>query len=244
VRVDEREAAVREYLLWAQTNDTEQWSIRMAQRPDIKRADESAALFPERWWGVVVYSCFDSTTGASTAAPHFQEPLPPEHAEALVAAIEFPPGSVGNHRTRPGITGARQALVSACANAKFFRDVLHSGEDFETRYRRMRGAGLRQWGRTTCFDLLLRAGALGVGGQRYTPDYAYLGGSTGPKAGFARVWGVALKDDAAVAWAERLLRAWAQDWQLVAERVGIEWERPPLEPCDQENFLCIYQERR
>jgi len=23
-----------------------------------------------------------------------------------------------------------------------------------------------------------------------------------------------------------------------------EWDRAPLEPCDQENFLCIYQERR
>jgi hypothetical protein len=53
--------------------------------------------------------------------------------------------------------------------------------------------------RRTSFDLLLRAGALGIGGQHYKPEIAYLGGSTGPKRGFARVWGVELGDDAAVA---------------------------------------------
>ena len=30
----------------------------------------------------------------------------------------------------------------------------------------------------------------------------------------------------------------------VAMRVGVEWNDEPLEPCDQKNFLCIYQEGR
>ena len=45
-------------------------------------------------------------------------------------------------------------------------------------------------------------------------------------------------------WAEALLRTWTEVWEVVAERVGVSWEKPPLEPRDQENFLCIYQERR
>jgi hypothetical protein len=243
-RVDERTEAVRAYLLWARDNDNDQWTFRMHARPDIARAAAAAKLFPDDWWGVVVYSCFDSTTGASTAAPHFQEPLAPEHAEVVLNGLDFPHGSVGGHRTQPAVKGANQALVAACANVELFRNVLHSGDDFDTRYRTLRSRGIRQWGRTTCFDLLLRAGALGIGGQRYKPEFAYLGGSTGPKSGFARVWDMTPSDDASVAWAERLLRAWAEDWQLVANRVGVEWDKPPLEPCDQENFLCIYQERR
>jgi hypothetical protein len=239
-----RQDEVREYLEWAKANDNEQWTFRMHARPDIARAAEAAKLFPEEWWGVVLYSCFDSTIGAATAAPHFQEPLPPEHAEAVLAGLDFPHGSVGGHRIQPAMKGAKRALVSACEHAKLLRNVLHSGEGFDTRYQRLRAAGMRQWGRTTSFDLLLRAGALGLGGDRYKPDYAYLGGSTGPSAGFARVWGVTLTDHTSVAWAERLLRAWADEWQVVANRVGVEWERAPLEPCDQENFLCIYQERR
>ncbi len=242
--VDERADAVRDYLLWARDNDNDQWSFRTRERPDIRRAAEALELFAEDWWGVVVYSCFDSTKGAATVAPQFREPLEPEHAAAVLAQLDFPRGSVGGHRIQPAVKGAKQALVAACADHEFFRDALHSGEDFDTRYRRVRGARLRQWGRTTSFDLLLRAGALGIGGARYTPEYAYLGGSTGPKAGFARVWGVTLKDDAAVARAESLLRAWAEEWDRVADRVGVEWDEPPLTPCDQENFLCIYQERR
>ena len=45
-------------------------------------------------------------------------------------------------------------------------------------------------------------------------------------------------------WAEALLRAWTEEWDAVAKRVGVAWEKPPLEPCDQENFLCIYHEGR
>lgn len=80
-----------------------------------------------------------------------------------------------------------------------------------------------------------------MGGERYLPELAYLAGSTGPRKGFAIVFGVA-PDRGAERWAEEVLRAWAENWQSVATRVGVEWEGQPLYPRDQENFLCIYQE--
>jgi len=240
--VDKRTEAVRHYLLWARKNDTEQRSFRMTARPDIKDAAAAAEKFAEPWWGIVVFTCFGSVSGANVTVPYFQHPLPPSEAQATLDAIHFPRRSVGHHRIQPAVTGAKQALVSACANSELFHTLLHSGDSFDTRYRRLREAHVRQWGRTTSFDLLLRTGTLGIGGQHYKPEYAYLGGSTGPKAGFACVWGVSLNDDATVAWAEALLTAWTEDWEAVADRVSVEWDKPPLEPCDQENFLCIYQE--
>jgi hypothetical protein len=74
------------------------------------------------------------------------------------------------------------------------------------------------------------------------PDLAYLAGSTGPRKGFAAVFGVT-PDQASAPWGEAVLRAWAEHWQMVAKRVGVGWEGPPLYPRDQENFLCVYQER-
>jgi hypothetical protein len=242
--VEKRHEQVREYLEWAKANDNEQWTFRMHARPDIARAAEAAALFPDDWWGVVVYSCFDSTTGARAVAAHFQQPLPPPEAERLLATLDFPRGSVGGHRIQPTVKGARQALVAACADHELFDQLLHSGDDFDTRYLQLRRAQRRQWGRTTSFDLLLRAGALGVGGQNYKPEYAYFGGSTGPKSGFTRVFDETLNTDERVAWAESLLSRWTEQWPAVAALVGVEWDAAPLEPCDQENFLCIYQERR
>lgn len=240
--VDQRASAVRDYLLWARQNDTRERSFRMAARRDIGDAAQAAEGFLERWWGVVVFTCFGSVIGAKAAAPHFQSPLTPSEAEAALDGIEFPHGSVGHHRIQPAVKGGKEALVSACADHEFLHGVLHSGEDFDARYRRLREAHLRQWGRTTSFDLLLRTGALGIGGHRYKPEYAYLAGSTGPKAGFALVWGLSPRESATLAWAEALLRAWTEEWEAVADRVGVQWTMPPLEPCDQENFLCIYQE--
>jgi len=53
-----------------------------------------------------------------------------------------------------------------------------------------------------------------------------------------------LSTDEQVARAESLLWHWRQEWAAVAEAVAVEWDASPLEPRDQENFLCIYQERR
>ena len=247
--VDERRDAVRAYLDWAlanerraAANDKPQWSMRMENRPDIRDAKDAADLFPEQWWGVVVFTCFGSKLGANTAASYFQHPVSAEEAERLLREFNFPRGSVGHHRIQSTTTGAKQALVSACDHADFFHDVLHSAGDFDTRYKRLRHARMRQWGRTTCFDLLLRAGALAVAGTRYFPDLAYLAGSTGPRKGFAAVLGRPLTDESA-AWGERVLGAWADHWDEVARQVGAEWEGAPLYPRDQENFLCIYQEQ-
>jgi hypothetical protein len=90
--------------------------------------------------------------------------------------------------------------------------VLHSDEDFETRYWRLRNARCEQWGRTTCFDLLLRGGALGVGGRKYAPQIAYLNGSTGPKSGFKKIWGLEITAENAE-WGEALLWAWTEHWE-------------------------------
>ena len=53
-----------------------------------------------------------------------------------------------------------------------------------------------------------------------------------------------MSTDEQVARAESLLWHWRQEWAAVAEAVAVEWDASPLDPRDQENFLCLYQERR
>jgi len=245
-----RRDSVRRYLEWALANERDavdegepQLSMRMENRSDIRSAAEAAEFFAERRWGVVVFTCFGSKLGAGTVAPWFRRPVSPLQADAMLSKISFPSRSVGHHRIQSTLTGAKQALVAACADDDFFCDVLHHGEDFDTRYGRLRGARLRQWGRTTCFDLLLRAGALAIGGARCLPDFAYLAGSTGPRKGFAAIFGVPVTSETAP-WAEGVLRTWAENWKDVCKDVGVDWEGDPLYPRDQENFLCVYQENR
>lgn len=184
--VDERKGEVSSFLEWARgveqraiESNRPGWSLRLANRPDIGAAAKAAALFPEQWWGVVVFTAFGSTLGAVTVAPEFQRPLPPEEARAVLDRVSFARGSVGHHRIQPAVKGAKKALVAACADHELFYEVLHSDEDFETRYWRLRNARCEQWGRTTCFDLLLRAGALGLGGAS-TPRRSHT--STAPPA--------------------------------------------------------------
>jgi hypothetical protein len=246
---DQRRAPIRRYLQWALENERSAArghggasSLRMECRSDIRDAADAADMFAERWWGVVVFTCFGSKLGAETVAPRFQRPRDAGTAEAELERIAFPRGSVGHHRIQSTLKGAKQALAAACESHAFFSGVLHGDEDFDERYERLRDARVRQWGRTTCFDLLLRAGALGVGGTRYLPELAYLAGSTGPSKGFAAVFGVA-PDRNSAPWAEAVLQAWAENWGVVAERVGVAWEGGALQPRDQENFLCVYQER-
>jgi hypothetical protein len=247
--VDERSGEVSSFLEWAHAveqraieSNRPDWSLRLANRPDIGAAEEAAALFPERWWGVVVFTAFGSKLGAATVAPHFQRSLPPDEARAVLDRISFPRGSVGHHRIQPAVKGARKALVAACADHELFDEVLHSDEDFGTRYWRLRNARCEQWGRTTCFDLLLRAGALGVGGSNFAPQIAYLNGSTGPKSGFKKIWGREITA-ANADWGEALLWAWTEHWREVADRVRVEWEGDPYKSGDFENALCIWQER-
>lgn len=244
-----RSTPIRRYLQWALANehlaardDGVGSSLRMECRSDIRDAAAAAALFPEQWWGVVVFTCFGSNLGTETAAPSFQRHRDAAEAQAELDRIVFPTGSVGQHRIQATLRGAKEALVAACERHDLFHSVLHSHHDFDQRYRTLRAARVRQWARTTCFDLLLRAGALGVGGERYLPELAYLAGSTGPRKGFAAVFGVD-PDHGSSPWAEAVLAAWAENWRAVADRVGADWDGPPLYPRDQENFLCVYQER-
>jgi hypothetical protein len=248
--VDERKAEVSSFLEWARSVEQRaiesgrpDWSLRLANRPDIGEAAKAAALFPEQWWGVVVFTAFGSTLGAATVAPEIHRPLPPEEARAVLDSVTFPRGSVGHHRIQPGVKGAKKALTAACADHELFYEVLHSHEDFETRYWCLRNARCEQWGRTTCFDLLLRAGALGVGRRKYAPQIAYLSGSTGPKSGFKKIWGLEITTENAD-WGEALLWAWTEHWADIADRVGVDWKDEPYTSGDFENALCIWQERR
>lgn len=238
--VNRRNEPLRTYLLWAFDNDN--GALRLNERDDIGQAFEVAKTFKEHWWGVVVFSCFGSRVGAEAVGRYLQEPLSESELEAVLMRMTFPPGSVDHHRRRPALKGAKEALASACSNYGLFRDVLLSRESFDARYTHLRARKMRQWGRTTVFDLLLRAGATGLGGMNYRPEYAYLAGSTGPKAGFELVWGVSPTSRRGHLWAEALLRAWAENWDAVAHKVGVHWENPALDPCDQENFLCIYHQ--
>jgi hypothetical protein len=119
---------------------------------------------------------------------------------------------------------------------------LNPGFGFHDRFERLRALPATQWGRTTCFRLLLRAGALGIGGS-YAPERAYLDGSTGPKAGFEQVWGIRVTTANAGS-CEDLLLAWIEHWQQVADEVGVAWPWAPYDPGDLENALCIFQEQR
>jgi hypothetical protein len=218
-------------------------SLRLENRPDIRAAARAAALFPEAWWGITVYTCFGSECGAKAVAETFRRPLPGPAAEALLAAITLPRGAIGHHRIQPGHTGAKKALAAASDNADLFHNVLTDrGTTFEQRYARIRSAHLPQWGRTTTFDLVLRAGALGISGETYGPETAFLEGSTGPRRGFERIFGTDLHERGAD-WGEALLWSWTAHWSDVAAQVGVDWEGAPYNSGDFENALCIYQER-
>lgn len=240
---DERREQVRDFIDWAQQHETGSWSMYLANRPDIDEAREAAALYRDAWWGVVVFTCFGSLTSTRAVLNALPQPVDADVTEELLASIPFLPPKVGHHRIQQGLLGAKKALVAACERSDFLHEVIHTPRSFDERYRRLRAARLARWGRTTCFDLLLRTGALGVGGEYYEPEIAYLAGSTGPRAGFRAVWGRDVTDVTAP-WSEGLLQAWHRHWDDVADRVSAHWSGRPYAPGDLENALCIYQHRR
>jgi hypothetical protein len=240
--VTERQAGIRTFLKWAAAYERDpRTSRRFENRRDLKRVQEVLHLFREPWWGVVVYSCFDSVTGTRAAAVDFRRPRPEGEAMLLASRLQLPEGSVRFHRKQQGHTGARRALVAACQYQELFRSVLLGPGDFEARFSRLMELKADRWGRTTCFDVLARAGLLGIGGESYRPSLAHLAGSTGPSAGFARVWGVEVRRGSAPA-CEALLRWWTGHWDTVSSQVGVPWPWPPLDSADLENYLCIFHE--
>jgi hypothetical protein len=216
---------------------------RWRGRPDLNVARRVSERFPEAWWGVVVYSCFMSEIGAMFVAPHFLRPLDFAEAEQLLRPMGLPYGAVQQHRIQSsGHTGAKTALVSACRYAKGFRKILLGSGSFHERYNALGELHAPQWGRTTRFDLVLRASAIGLGSNFYEPDRAYLGESTGPRKGFRAIFGIEVTSENA-ARCEALLRHWSASWDAVAQEAGVQWTGKPFAPGDFENALCIYQER-
>jgi hypothetical protein len=113
--VDERKPEVSSFLEWARgveeraiESDRPDWSLRLANRPDIGAAAKAAALFPEQWWGVVVFTAFGLMLGAATVALAFQHPLPPNEARAVLDRVTFPRGSVGHQRIQPAVKGRKK----------------------------------------------------------------------------------------------------------------------------------------
>lgn len=239
--VDERSQELQAFLEWAERKECSDSSMYLANRSDIRDAREAAMLFQEAWWGVVVFTCFGSLNSTRIVSDFIAKPVAPDAVEKLLGTITFTRPKVGHHRIQPGLIGAKRALSAACCQSEVFHEVLHASECFDNRYQLLRAARLTQWGRTTCFDLLLRAGALGVGNQYYEPEYAYLAGSTGPRAGFRAIWGHDVTSRTAP-WCEGILQAWHRNWSEVVNRVGAHWSRLPYSPGDLENALCIYHE--
>jgi hypothetical protein len=162
--VEERRASLRTFLTWAADHERSGATLRHGERDDIRQAREVLNLFDEPWWAVVVYTCFGSTRGVRAVAASFRHPLSSAAAQRAIAKVDLPPGAVAGHRQRPGPAGAKEALVAACARAQLFRELLHGDLSFEQRYRALRKLRARQWGRTTRYDLLARAGQVGIGG--------------------------------------------------------------------------------
>lgn len=246
--VGERVAVVRDFLEWALLHEQKaietgemHRSLRLENRPDIAAAARAAAGFPEAWWGVTVFTCFGSEKGTAAVREAFQKPLPEPEAWEALDQIDLPRGAIGHHRIQPGHTGARKALVAASEHADFFHAVLFGHGTFEDCNHQIRAAHLPQWGRTTTFDLLLRAGALGVGGSTYGPTIAHLEGSTGPKYGFEQIFDVSL-DARGAGWCESVLRSWTTHWADIAVATGVNWKLSAYTPGDFENALCIYHE--
>ena len=239
--VGARRRHLARFISWAAAREAVD-SLRLSNRSDVRRVRGILDAFAEPWWAAVVYTCFDSEIGTLAVAQAFPHPVDPAEAARRLLRIDLPVGAVQHHRTQPGHTGARIALVSACARARDFERILQEGRGFHDRYEALRRLRAKQWGRTTCFDLLVRTGQLGIGdGGSYEPDRAYLADSTGPGNGFRLIWGIAVTRSNADG-CEALLRGWTKRWHRIAKQVGVTWNGEPYGPGDFENALCVFQE--
>lgn len=234
---------LRSFLIWAGECLDQGKPLRLRDRPDSANALSIAPLFESPWWAVVVYTCFDSVAGARRAAPLFAAPPRTDQIDRLLAALELQRGDIAGHRIQPGHRGAKTALGSACAVADEFQHILTDPAlTFDERYTALLDLRAPQWSRTTCFDLTLRAGQLGIAGRVVEPEIAYLLGSQGPASGFQQLFDIAVtaKDAASC---EGVLRGWIRRWADVSTICGVTWVHEPLTAGDLENALCIFQER-
>jgi hypothetical protein len=189
--VEKRAAGIAEFLAWASKREAEpDSSVRFENRCDHVHCRSVLNRFVEPWWGVVVYSCFDSVNGTRAVAPYFAEPLPAPEADRTVRSVRFSRPSVQGHRTQVTLTRSKRSLVSACEKAEQLEHILaRPGLTFDERFTELSRIHVYAWGRTTNFDALARGGLLRVDGAGYRPEQAYLYGSQGPAAGFNRIWG-------------------------------------------------------
>jgi hypothetical protein len=244
--VDRRAPELADFLRWARgcEDDGPSSSLRFEHRADFERCGSVLPHFRKPWWGVVVYSCFDSLNGTHAVASAFAEPLPAADAKREIAQIHFPASSVQYHRAQVTLTRAKRSLVSACEKAESLQDVLTiPGQTFDERFQHLARIHVWAWRRTTNFDALARGGMLEVDGVGFRPTRAYLDDSQGPASGFERIWGIPVTRENSAACEELLVR-WTDEWETVASRAGVDWRGPPYDSADFENALCIFQERR
>ena len=242
--VSERGRQVGGFMRWAAEQEGDRSnSLRWSERSDIPAAQQAASLFPEQWWGLTVFTCFWWKQPIAEVVEAFHRPMDPNRARKHLDRMKLPHGSVSHHRTQRGHTGARNALVGACEQSTEFKRILTEDIGWlDPRFQAVWDLPAGDWGRTTSYDLILRAGALGVGGHLYAPELAYLEGSTGPARGFKLIWGVGVQEKGG-AWCEALLAAWINRWPMVANAVDVKWTGKPYDAGDLENALCIYQEK-
>src|SRR4051794_11926368 len=96
--VDERREQVRNFIDWAGRHENDSWSMYLSNRPDIRDARQAAVLYPDPWWGVVVFTCFGSLHSTRAVRNILARPVQPGMAEQLLAPIHFSPPKVGHHR--------------------------------------------------------------------------------------------------------------------------------------------------
>lgn len=250
--VESRKQELHHFLNWAAGCELSGRSLFLKNRGDINDAREAVILYrPWSWWGLIVFSCFGSLDSARRLREVLFQPSTPAEAKDMMESIMYSPGkTVGHHRIRPGLVGAKKAILSACDHKDLFYEVLIKTDSFDQAYNKLRNANrmrlIPQWGRTTSFDLLIRAGCLSseIGGFYFSPEFAYLAGSSGPKKGFEKVWGIQV-GNANASKCENILQIWHSYWLQICEQVFAKWpsQLPPYESGDLENALCIYNER-
>jgi hypothetical protein len=242
--VQKRRKHVRAFLNWANERELNGQSLRFENRRDIEESKKAAKLFANQWWGLVVYTCFHCFESTRYVSRAFRQPVTADKAERVLSSRHFstevwPRPKVAEHRKIAGLKGAKIALISACERQSEFRRILLDKSGFEDRFLALRSLMAPQWGRTTCFDLLVRAGSIGIGGAKYRPQTAHLAGSTGPSKGFKKIWGKAVTNSNAEE-CESGLHWWTDNWKQVANEVGATWSGEPYDSADFENALCVF----
>ncbi len=107
-RVDERRSEVRAFIDWADRRETGGPSMYLANRLDIAEAKRAAELFPDNWWGVVVFTCFGTLKNLCAVRDKLPTPIEPESAEKVLDSIDFKSPKVGHHRTQATLRGQRR----------------------------------------------------------------------------------------------------------------------------------------